>query len=478
MISDRSLQLFYKASSELTAYKKYLKDKKFNPKLVKGLEDFSKIPLSSKNNYLRPAQHKDLVWSKSWEGPISFCSTSGSTGEPYYFPRDNNLAVQASWMAEDFLRNSSYGNTKTLVIMAFGMGVWIGGIFTLRAFEIAAERMNAPVSFLPTGYNKTEVFKALKRLSPEFDQTILVGYPPFVKEIIDQSESEGIDLKTLNIRLMFAAEAFTETFRNYVSEKAGVKNPLLDTLNIYGTADVGAMAYETPLSILVRRLSLEDPLLYKDLFGQIEKTPTLTQYDPAFIEFEEVDNELVITSDGALPLVRYAIGDHGGVLTYKALESIFARYGINLKDKIVENGLQDTVSKNPFVYVYERADFSTTLHGIIIYPEFIKEGLLKPKLVDYFTERFTMSTKYDIYHNQFLQINIELQPGVETNDKLVHLAHNSIRKSLIEKSSEFAEVSKSKESEKLIHIILWSNGHPRYFTPGVKQKWVEKTQSK
>jgi phenylacetate-CoA ligase len=474
MITERSLELFHRAVRELPAYRAFLHENGCNPATIRTVEDMALVPLTSKKSYLQPAVRKDLLWPVDWNGPLSFCSTSGSTGEPYYFPRNDKLAWQASFMAEDFLKQSSYGPGRTLVLMGLGMGVWIGGLITLRAFEIAAERMHAPVAFLAPGYNKKEIFKALKKLSPEFDQTILVGYPPFIKELLDEAEGERIDLKSLNTRLMFAAEAFTETYRSYVSQKAGITKPLLDTLNIYGTADIGAMAHETPLSILVRQLALEDPLLYRDMFGQIEKTPTLAQYNPEFIEFETVDNQVILTSDGALPLIRYAIGDHGGVMTYDHVQQLFHRYGVDLEKEIAKAGIDHLVKKRPFVFVYERTDLSTTLHGIIIYPEFIKEGLLKPRMTPYFTERFTMSTKHDIHHNQFLQINLELQKDVEPTKQLEERALRTIRKSMIEKSSEFAEVSKSRASESLLQVILWPNGHPRYFAPGTKQKWVEK----
>ena len=85
-----------------------------------------------------------------------------------------------------------------------------------------------------------------------------------------------------------------------------------------------------------------------------------------------------------------------------------------------------------------------------------------------------MSTKHDIYHNQFLQINLELQKNIDPNDELKRKALKAIQKSLIQKSSEFAEVSKSRNSATLIQIVLWPKDHPRYFAPGVKQKWVEK----
>jgi len=476
MPSKPSLELFHKAARELPAYKQFLSDNGVDAATIKQSNDLLRVPITSKKTYLVPNRLEDLVWKNSLENLMIFCATSGSTGEPYYFPRSESLSEQYSHTIENYLRYSSYGKGRTLVILGFGMGIWIGGIITYRAFQMAAQNMGAPVSILPTGYNKVEIFKALRKLAPSFDQTIIVGYPPFVKQLVDEAAGEGVDLKKLHVRLFFAAEAFTETFRNYLCEQAGVQNPLLDTMNIYGSADIGAMAYETPLSILIRRLAIEDPLLYRELFGQIEKTPTLAQFNPDFIEFEEVDGELLLTGDSAMPLIRYAIGDHGGVLHYDHIANLMAKYGINLDAEISKTKLLKHINKNhPFVFVYERADLSVTLHGLNIYPEFIKEALIKPSLVRYFTERFTMATKTDIHHNQFLLINIELQPGVGVTAQIAEKALRAIRKSLIEKSSEFAEVSKSKMSEELIKIELWPNGHPRYFAPGTKQKWVEKS---
>jgi phenylacetate-CoA ligase len=474
MISEKSLDLFKRAAQDIPAYTSFLAARGLDPHSVANKDQYQSIPVTNKKDYLQAYSRPDLIWPKNQAEALWYCSTSGSTGEPYYFPRTDEIAARGSWFAEAFLKHSGHGQGSTLVIIAFGMGVWIGGVVTLRSFEIAAERSPSPVAFLPTGYNKTEIFKALRKLSPEYDQTILVGYPPFVKEVLDEAKNEGIDPKALHMRLIFAAEAFTETFRDYVSEKAGVANPLLDTLNIYGTADMGAMAYETPLSILIRKIALQNPLIYQDTFGQIEKTPTLAQYHPDFIEFEAVDGELLITSDGAIPLIRYAIGDHGGIFTYDEIEKLLHHYDIDLASEIQKHGIGDTISRRPFVFVYERTDLSATLHGIIIYPEFIKEGLLHPEATAHFTERFTMTTKSDIHHNQYLEVNLELQKSLESSLAAEELGLKIIRNTLIAKSSEFSEISKSTDGKQLIKVIIWPNEHPRYFAAGTKQQWVKK----
>ncbi|MBI2285815.1 phenylacetate--CoA ligase family protein [Candidatus Saccharibacteria bacterium] len=472
MVTKRSLALFHKAANEVPAYADFLSSRGFDPSVIKTSHDFKKVPITSKKNYLQQYPLDRLVWQGNLETPLLMCSTSGSTGVPYYFPRNDRLSWQYSWLIEDYLKQGTKKDHQpTLVIIAFGMGVWIAGVITLRAFEIAINRMHYPASLLPVGYNKAEAIKALSQLAPQFKQTIIVGYPPFVKEIIDEAGQRQIDLAKLNVRLLFAAESFTESFRDYVCKKTGA-DPVLDTLNIYGTADIGAMAYETPLSILIRRLASKDPGLFKAIFGQIEKTPTLAQFNPRFVEFEAVEGEVLLSGDSALPLIRYSVGDNGGVISYWAMHKILSKHGINLDKKMAEAGIKNISRRHPFVFVYERSNFAVSLHGIVIYPEFIKTALIDPELSAYLTGKFTMLTKFDKRHNQYLEINVEQQKNVSLTPRLRALTKKIIRQKLVEKSSEFAEVSKSPGSRKLIKIAFWPYEHPRYFTLGVKQKWV------
>ena len=237
----------------MPAYKDFLKKHKISSNKIKTYDNFKKLPVIDKKNYLRVYSLDKLIWGGNLRKNMVFTSTSGSTGAPVYFPRQEKLDWQNSVFIEQFLSNSSYGyKNPTLVIIGFGMGVWIGGLITYKAFEIAGKNGRFPLSIITPGINKNEIFNALKNLSPYYSQTILVGYPPFVKDIIDETGAQKINLKKLNIRILTAAEAYSEKFREYISEKAGVKNLLTDTANIYGTADIGAMAWETPMSILIQ----------------------------------------------------------------------------------------------------------------------------------------------------------------------------------------------------------------------------------
>lgn len=479
MHTKEAIQLFHQAVKDIPAYQKFLANEHFDPASVVDETSFKQIPLITKKNYLTQFDLNDLTWPGERRDLMLFSTSSGSTGEPYNFPRDNEISRRYSTLLEPFIKQSSYGPGKTLFIIGFGMGVWIAGVATLRALEMVAERTKQPttIAILPTGYNKTEIFKALRNLSPQFDQTVIMGYPPFIKELIDEAAEENIDLKKLSVRIVLGAEACTEAFRDYICQQAGVSNVYLDSMNIYGTTEVGALACETPLTVLLRRLAARDTLLFGDMFGQTEKTPTLAQYNSDHLLVESVDSQLVLTTDGVLPLMRYAIGDVGGVFNFSEIVRLLNHYGIDLdREMRLAKINKRLINRNlPFVYVYERADFSVTLHGLNIYPEFIKEALLQPALAGNLTVRFTMSTKFNKHHDQYLEINLELQRGIEPSTALETIVLKQIIKTLIQKSSEFAEVARNHDPERLIRLNLLAKNQPPYFAPGTKHHWVEKS---
>ncbi len=475
-----ALDLFKKAAKEVPAYKKFLEEHGIQASTVKTWEDFTKIPATSKANYLRVNPPESIVWKGNLARPSVYSATSGSTGTPFYFQRSQNLEEEYSALIElFFLSNGTVPSPEcpTLVIIGFGMGVWIGGMLTFRAYEIASHR-GYPVSILPAGVNKNEILHAFRNLAPHYKQTILIGYPPFIKDILDEAALEGIDLKSLHLRLQFAAESFTEQFREYVGTKAGIQNIVRDTFNVYGTSDIGAMAFETPVSILVRRLALQNPELYTALFGSLHKMPTVAQYNPAYMTFEQSEEgEVLLTGNSAVPLIRYAVGDHGGVRSYEEVNSLCNSFGIDLEEECKKHEVP--LYKFPFVYVYERADLATTLYGLQIFPQYIKDVLLSDFAQEKLTGKFQLATKYDAEQNQFLEINVELKKGVDAADaEFIQEIEHHIYTALLEKSSEFRELSTFVHNRKLFVLVFHEAGNAEFFPQGIKQKWVQKTAVK
>jgi len=468
-----SLRTFRSCATLVPAYGDFLRAAGMNAKAINTASDLRAVPSVNKENYLRayPLERLCLAGSLASRSVV-FTSTSGSTGAPFYFPRNRAVDMRSSIYHQMFLRNARLDPRRsTLVLVCFGMGVWIGGIITYQAFKMVSERGHR-LAILTPGVNKKEIFEAMKNIAPKFDQVVLCGYPPFMKDVVDEAAAHGIDWKKFNIKMIFAAEAFSEGFRDYLAERAGIKNVYRDTMNIYGSADLGTMAAETPISILMRRLALQNGSLYKRLFKDAYRLPTLAQFHPGFINFECEDRRVYCTSDNILPLVRYEIGDNGGVIDFDEAARIFAEHGLDIGDEAKKAGIEDTLAQLPFVYVYERSDLSVKLYGAIVYPEHVKVGLLNRNFSAHITGKFVMSVGHDQNHDEYLEVNVELSPGAHASDGLAKEISASILRSLEEKSAEYKNNADMLHDKVRPKVVFWPHEHPAHFSIGAKQKWV------
>lgn len=469
------LGTFRKAIQEVVAYKAFVVQEGVNPLHIKSIQDFVDVPIVTKKNYLRSFPWNEICKKNALsKEPLVMTSTSGSTGTPFYFPRTSAVDMQSAVSHQLFLNSSKISTKKSiLVINCFGMGVWIGGLLTYQAFKHITEH-GYPLTIITPGISKNEIFQAFKNLGPHFDQIILCGYPPFMKDVIDDGKEAGIIWKNYTIKIIFAAEGFSETFRDYIVEQAGIKNLYRDTMNIYGSADLGTMAQESPLCILIRRLALKNDSLYARLFGQATRLPTLAQYVPDFINFEAVNGSIYCTGDNVLPLVRYEIGDNGGVLSFSTVAEILKEEGVTLDQEIKKAGIADTVTQLPFVYVYERSDFAASFYGAIIYPEFIKKGLLAKNVQNSLTGKFTMFTKNDENEDQYLEINLELKAHKKVTNAMRTHVGKAIHDALLAQSTEYTKLSQYLGDRIYPKLVFWPHGHELYFKTGGKQKWVKK----
>lgn len=470
------LKRFKEAYKSVGAYQHFIKKNGISAAEVKQVKDAARIPPINKKNYLRAYPWEKLcirdVLSRE---PLVLTATSGSTGHPFYIPRTDDIHDASMLFHRLFIERCGLDKTKpTLVIVGFGMGVWIGGVLTYEAFTRISDD-GWEVSLITPGVNKKEIFESLAFIGHAYKQIVLCGYPPFVKDLIDDGPEHGVNWQDWDMRIVCAAEAFSEHFREYLMLKTGMKDTYRSIMNIYGSAELGTMATETPLSILLRRLALKNELLYRALFTDAHRLPTLAQFIPDLIAFEAgKGGEVYATGGKALPLVRYDIGDQGGVFSYDDALAACNTAGISLATEIKKAGIRDTIMQLPFVYLYERADLSTKLYGAIIYPEHVKIGLQNSLFEKYITGRFTMTTENDTEHNEYLEINIELQHGVTDANKFQASIVESVVSSLTTSSNEYRYLCGSIRDKVIPHLVFWPHEHPTYFSPGVKQKWVKK----
>ncbi|MBI2409640.1 phenylacetate--CoA ligase family protein [Candidatus Kaiserbacteria bacterium] len=471
------LRYFKDACARVPAYRQFLKSLGVEPSSIKTAKDIGRIPPITKENYLRANPWNKLCRAGTLaHESLVLTATSGSTGQPFYIPRTDDIHEASMVYHRLFLERSGLDRAKpTLVIVGFGMGVWIGGILTYEAFRRISQG-GWPLTLITPGVNKKEIFEALTHIASSYEQIILCGYPPFIKDVIDEAPDQGIEWKRWDMRIVCAAEAFSEHFREYLMQKTGMKDPFRSVMNIYGSAELGSMATETPLSILLRRLAVANEALYRKLFSEAHRLPTLAQFIPDFISFEAgKGGEIYATGGAALPFIRYDIGDQGGVFTYRDAARACADIGIDLSAETKRAGINETVMELPFVYLYERKDLSTKLYGAIIFPEHVKIGLQNPALEKFITGRFTMTTEHDAQHNEYLEVNVELKHGVKNGEAIRAALVGSVMKSLCASSGEYKNNVTNMGERVAPRIVFWPHEDRKYFPPGIKQKWVIRT---
>ena len=128
----------------------------------------------------------------------------------------------------------------------------MGGLYTLACVRHLAAK-GYPIIAVAPGNNKAEILRVIPELAPHCDQTVLLGYPPFVKDVIDTGIAAGLDWARYAVKLVLAGEVFSEEWRDPGGQRAGMSSPCYDWASLYGTADSWVRGTETPLSVCILR---------------------------------------------------------------------------------------------------------------------------------------------------------------------------------------------------------------------------------
>jgi phenylacetate-CoA ligase len=465
---NRVVELFGRVAASVPAYRAFLHDHGVDPGEVRTFADFERLPLMTKDNY----HHRYPLPERCRQGRLDGCDmvavSSGSTGQPTFWPRSltDELAVAARF-EQVFADSFAAGERATLAVVCFPLGTWVGGIYTLACSRHLAAK-GYPITVVAPGNNKAEILRVIPELAAHCDQTVLLGYPPFIKDVIDTGTAAGLDWTRYSVRLVLAGEVFSEEWRDLVGRRAGMRNPCYDSASLYGTADAGVLGTETPLSVCIRRFLATRPEAARELFGEA-RLPTLVQYDPGSRFFEACDGTLLFSADTGVPLVRYHIADEGGLIGYEEMLAFCGRHGF---DPVAELGGPGApgVRPVPFVYVFGRSYFTVSYFGANVYPENVTVGLEQPAVSGWVTGKFVLEVVDDADGNPRLHVTVELAPGETGGAARERVLAESIRGQLQRLNSEFAHYVPA-ESQ-LPKVALRPSGDPEYFPVGVKHRYT------
>lgn len=461
--------LFHSVAAEVPAYRDFLEREGIDPIRVQTPADFQKLPLLTKQNYMLPYPLPQRCRGGKLHDCEMIAVSSGSTGQPLFWPRSLRHELDVAFRFEQIFRDAFQADTRpALAVICFALGTWVGGMYTAACCRHLAQK-GYPITLVTPGNNKSEIFRVIETLGPHFEQMVLAGYPPFIKEVIDHGAAQGVDWNRHRIKLILAGEVFSEEWRTLVCERVGSNDPLHDTASLYGTADAGVLGNETPVSIAIRRFFSRHPDAARTLFGE-SRLPTLVQYDPLSRFFEVTpEGTLVVTGDHGVPLIRYHIADKGGLLPYDTLLQFLKKQGADpLRVLERKRGL----SPLPFVYLFGRADFTVSYYGANIYPENVTVGLEQAPIKQWVTGKFVLQVRETEAKDKILSVVVELLPGISADEEKRQAIAKSIRRELFRLNSEFANYVSPER--RLPEVTLKAAGDPEHFPVGVKHRYTKK----
>ncbi|KAJ3322527.1 hypothetical protein HDU76_013849 [Blyttiomyces sp. JEL0837] len=451
------MHLVRSSHTGIPAYEDFYRNQKVNISACYSSDELLKVlPFLSKANFI----NEYSLAQRCLNGDLSCLDfahfSSGSGGKPTVWGRFSSDEISVAFRFEQILRDSFQADALTsLAVVAFPLGSWVGGLYTTLCLRYICAK-GYPVTLVTPGNDVLEIIRVVKELSPQFQQTIILGYPPFIKTVIDSGRAASVPWSTYNLRMVFAGEVFSEEWRSMVAQRAGISDPLTSMVSIFGTADAGVLACETPFSARIRKWIAERPEIARKLFGR-DRLPSLMQYDPnsRFMEMRPDDNTIVFSTLPSTfdksepeigvtsPLIRYSIGDAGGLISYTDMINFIKTESNGTFSPIEETAASDPsrvipIRKMPFVYVFGRAFWTVSLYGANVYVDHVMVGLETDAVRESVTGKFVLAVCEDSMGDTRLSVTVELAAGVEESEKLREsILNESILNELKRLNSEY-----------------------------------------
>ncbi|MGI9953418.1 phenylacetate--CoA ligase [Moorellaceae bacterium AZ2] len=265
-------------------YRQALDERGLRPSDIRTLDDVRLLPMTTKEDFRR--NYPFGLFAVPLKEVVRLHASSGTTGKPVvvgYTRRD-----METWTEVVARMVTCAGVTKGDVAqVVFSYGLFTGGF----GLHYGLERVGATVVPAAAGNSKRHIM-----LMQDFGTTVLVGTPSYVLHLAEVAEEEGVDPRSLSIRLgLFGGEASSREMLREIERRWG----MLATDN-YGLSEVMGPGVSGECQYQDGQHIAEDHFLVEIL------DPTTGEPCPP-----GVPGEVVITTltKEAVPVLRYRTRD-------------------------------------------------------------------------------------------------------------------------------------------------------------------------
>ena len=422
----RAYSEFIKAKRRVPAYKSFLKAHNFSKPSFSGLlPNIHEIPEIDKENYIKKFSiDARCVGGKIPTKNIIIDESSGSSGTATNWVRGLKERKRNAKMIEFGMR-TLVGKEPLFVINAFALGPWATGVNVTMSC--------VPFSKLKSlGPDKEKIENTLKQFGKNHNYVIM-GYPPFLKYLVDTSE---IEWDKFNIAFIFGGESMSEGMRDYLFQK-GIKK----AYSSLGASDLELnISAENDFTISLRRLLRSNQSLQSKILKHTGALPMIFQYNPTDFLIESSETgELIVTigrPDYIAPKIRYNIHDRGHTLSIKDLYSILKSLNISL-DKLAK-----PQTDLPLLLHYGRANMTVSFFGANISPTDVNEVIYSLPELSEIVNSYNLSIDEDKEGNKKLIISLEVQKGETTELLDLKKIQANFFENLSKINQDFREVRK------------------------------------
>ncbi|GKX30404.1 phenylacetate-coenzyme A ligase [Vallitalea longa] len=265
-------------------YRKKMQELGLEPGDIKGIQDLSKLPFTTKQD-LRDNYPFNL-FAVPMSDIVRVHASSGTTGKPTVVGYTRRDLSSWSEVVARSLHCAGVGKNDRIQI-AYGYGLFTGGL----GIHYGAEKVGATVIPISGGNTKKQL-----NLMKDFESTVIACTPSYALYLAEAMEEQGIDRSKLKLKTgIFGAEPWTDNMRKEIESKLDIK-----AMDIYGLSEVMGPGVACECSYQNGLHISEDHFIPETI-----DSTTLKNVDKGS------EGELVFTTitKEALPILRYRTRD-------------------------------------------------------------------------------------------------------------------------------------------------------------------------
>lgn len=406
---------------------------------VAGSAPFTSLPRIDKANYLTQHDFANLL-AGNFTDTFTIFKSSGSSGRSFYWPQLKENHRSSRLQMQAFLQGAfQIHERSTLAVVGLALGSWIGGEhFSWLLKSVALESLYSFAVFSPGSQHK-EIIEVISGAGRFVDQILLVVCPSAIGHLLLLAEQSGNALPLEKIRFIVIGEPFPESLRLGLHKRAD--RPLSEPamFSMYGSADTGALGFESPASIAVRQILTQDHTVAKDLgFGA--SAPHFFHFCSENSYLEVINGELCVTKWQGIPLVRYNLHDSVAFFRWQEFRALLlARKTQTAAAPELFAMLEGAGDALPdLLAVSGRSDSSLILCGTNFSETQLDAAVRSHELAGWLTGAYKARVRLE-NERQFMEFDLEFLKGVAPDDKTQDAVYAALVQALGRQQPEFLD---------------------------------------